>query len=172
MSLLSDRSSSCAQRSVVAGSIVFCRVYSLALALRAALQAFTALRLCRPGGRFAGFRPVDGLPGLAPAGELLSLIRWRSPYGPAYGCCSLWSLAQKKVTKENRPVSVRMPLASVIDVAGHGCGCASALLALRGVLPRIPTPMTLARRTSNGRKSKAKLPHPALRATFSQREKG
>ena len=27
-----------------------CREYSLALALRAALQAFTALRLCRPGG--------------------------------------------------------------------------------------------------------------------------
>ena len=32
-----------------------CRVYSLTLALRAALQAFTALRLCRPGGRVTSF---------------------------------------------------------------------------------------------------------------------
>src|SRR5690606_37471505 len=35
---------------------------------------------------------------------------------------SYFLLAQKKVTKENRPVSVRMPLACAIDVAGHGCG--------------------------------------------------
>src|SRR5690606_11043349 len=36
-------------------SWTLCRVYSRALALRAALQALTALRLCRPGGRVTFF---------------------------------------------------------------------------------------------------------------------
>ena len=136
--------------------------------------------------------------GLRPGWTLAGCTRWRSPYGSPCGvhCASLVSPRRATYFFDSLALTLRASLRLLLPLVadakevgkktglrrhesslvgawartGTAADVRPALLALRGVLP--PAPKRQPRRDDDGGSQKQKRPHPALRATVSQREKG